>query len=236
MDTRGRHLTMNINMGLNKLLVSSTVWSYSDEDRLVVWSNMTDFFWRIMKHKWFYIVKKQHILLARCAVLCTMPKTKTCKTQKSFKWYIPYVYCGYFTTELLSSITLWLEPFQKFKFLFCFFSCHQLVYEKWEALALPNQISLLFSLSYTHFNSGAAAVAIRICRPPLHVALSSYCSSTMWRKLREKISQTQSDLMGPFSRHLQHWLCESLRGAITDNIKLNKDEKWHFRSPCRCDV
>lgn len=121
MDTRGRHLTMNINMGLNKLLVSSTVWSYSDEDRLVVWSNMTDFFWRIMKHKWFYIVKKQHILLARCAVLCTMPKTKTCKTQKSFKWYIPYVYCGYFTTELLSSITLWLEPFQKFKFLFCFF-------------------------------------------------------------------------------------------------------------------
>lgn len=106
MDTRGRHLTMNINMGLNKLLLSSTVWSYSDEDRLVVWSNMTDFFWRIMKHKWFYIVKKQHILLARCAVLCTMPKTKTCKTQKSFKWYIPYVYCGYFTTELLSSITL----------------------------------------------------------------------------------------------------------------------------------
>lgn len=119
---------------------------------------------------------------------------------------------------------------------FLFFSCHQLVYEKWEALAFPNQISLLFSLSYTHFNSGAAAVAIRICRPPLHVALSSYCSGTMWRKLREKISQTQSDLMGPFSRHLQHWLCESLRGAITDNIKLNKDEKWHFRSPCRCDV
>lgn len=37
--------------------------------------------------------------------------------------------------------------------------------------------------------------------------------------------------MVPVWVYFWRYLCVSLRGAITANIKLNKDEKWPFPSP-----